>query len=276
MTPPIDAPEPADAGVARIPATRIVGILGGMGPAAGADFTRLFVEACTDILRGRGLAVTDQAFPEHWLAQVPVPDRTRALGCEGPERDAPFEPMARAIGQLASLGACAVAMACNTAHSWHGALQARFPGIELLHAPREVAAHLASRSHRTAALLATQGTYRTGLYESALAEAGIACHLPGEAQREMLMRGIYDGVKAGDLEFARTCIVGVARELLERHGDVPLVMGCTEIPLPLVDAPQARGWTLVNSTEVLARALAARAYAPQGRADTGGNASRPA
>ena len=53
-----------------------VGILGGMGPAAGADFARLFVEACARLLAERGQPVHDQAFPAHWLAQLPVPDRS--------------------------------------------------------------------------------------------------------------------------------------------------------------------------------------------------------
>ena len=63
-------------GQARSP-TRCVGILGGMGPAAGADFVRLFVQACTDFMQQHGWAVCDQSFPTHWLAQVPVPDRTK-------------------------------------------------------------------------------------------------------------------------------------------------------------------------------------------------------
>ncbi|HWT21307.1 MAG TPA: aspartate racemase, partial [Variovorax sp.] len=52
--------------------TNVVGILGGMGPAAGADFVRLFVQACAQQMRARGEPVRDQSFPEHWLAQVPV------------------------------------------------------------------------------------------------------------------------------------------------------------------------------------------------------------
>ncbi|MBL0142557.1 MAG: aspartate/glutamate racemase family protein [Betaproteobacteria bacterium] len=247
--------------VASVHCPHIVGILGGMGPAAGADFLRHFVHACAVRLQELGMAVNDQAFPEHWLAQVPVPDRTHALLATGPERNAPLEPMARAIGQLETLGVRAVAIACNTAHAWHAELQAGFPGIELLHAPREVAARLKAAGRREAALMATQGTYLTGLYETALAEAGIACHLPTEEERAQLMRGIYQGVKADDIDGARMCFVEVGRSLIERHGDVALIMGCTEIPLPLVSAPQARAWTLVNSTDVLACALADRAYA---------------
>lgn len=238
---------------------QVVGILGGMGPAAGADFAQEFVRACTERLEELGVQVTDQAYPEHWIAQLPIPDRTRALEQSGPEHDAPLEPMAWGIAQLERLGARAVAMACNTAHAWHGALQDRFPDVELLHAPREVAAALRARGHCAAALMATRGTYRTGLYATALQHTGIACHLPDEDERETLMRGIYDGVKRGDLAFARACFEDVAHRLVERHGPVPLIMGCTEIPLVLASSPQARAWTLVNATRLLALALARRA-----------------
>jgi aspartate racemase len=240
--------------------TRCVGILGGMGPAAGADFVRLFVQACTAVQQERRQPVTDQDFPEHWLAQLPVPDRTRALAGIGDERAAPLEAMTVAMAKLHALGAQAVAMACNTAHAWHDALQARFPGIELLHVAREVALHLRAADLREACLLATRGTYSSGLYGTALAAAGITCVLPEEADRETLMRGIYAGVKAGDLALALACFVEVGERVRARHGDIALIMGCTEIPLALEAAPQARSWRLVNPACVLAEALAARAY----------------
>src|SRR6476469_6739758 len=91
-TPTLDVNEPAHSGQAGGPSqphritdfispfarstmgqARVVGILGGMGPAAGADFARLFVHACAEHMGKSGVVVSDQAFPEHWLAQVPVP-----------------------------------------------------------------------------------------------------------------------------------------------------------------------------------------------------------
>ncbi|MDM0012752.1 amino acid racemase [Variovorax sp. J22P168] len=241
-------------------ATHTVGILGGMGPAAGADFARLFVEACAGQLRARGLPVRDQAFPEHWIAQVPVPDRSGALESTVLGGHQPLEPMLQALGRLAALGSRAVAIACNTAHAWHGTLQARFPQIEVLHVAREVAAHLAARGVRDAALMATEGTYRVGLYEQAMAAAGIACHLPRADERLLLMRGIYEGVKAGDMALARACFGQVARQLAERHGPAALVMGCTEIPLGLQGDAATKGLPLLDPARVLAGALAARAY----------------
>ncbi|MEO7399691.1 MAG: amino acid racemase [Polaromonas sp.] len=241
--------------------TRAVGILGGMGPAAGADFVALFVQSCAELMQQKGQPVSDQGFPEHWLTQLPVPDRTQALRAEGEHRNAPLEVMASALARLESVGVHAVAMACNTAHAWHAALQARFPCTELLHAPREVAAWLQARGVREVGLLATQGTYRSGLYEPALAQAGITCHLPREDERETLMRGIYEGVKTGDMACAQSCFVEVSERLMRRHGDIALIMGCTEIPLGLAAAPQTASWMLVNPAQVLAQALAVRAYA---------------
>lgn len=240
---------------------RAVGLLGGMGPAAGADFVRLFVQACTEWLQAAGRAVHDQAYPPHWLAQLPVPDRTQALTLGGAAFDATLAPLREAVARLRDLGAVAVAMACNTAHAWHAPLQQALPEIELLHIADETAAALRTRGVGAVGLMATQGTYQQRLYDLALERAGIACLRPDEAGRDRLMHGIYAGVKTGDLTLAERCFVAVGRELRARHGDLPLIMGCTEIPLALQAAPAARDWSLINPTQVLAQALARRAYA---------------
>lgn len=239
-----------------------VGILGGMGPAAGADFTRLFVEACTERMRALGLAVTDQNFPEHWLAQLPVPDRSTALAAaaDAPERDAVLQALRTGLQRLVELGVSSVAIACNTAHAWHGALQASCPEVELLHIARETAAHLLTHGVREAGLLATTGTYRTGLYAEALAQAGIRCVEPDEAGKALLMRGIYEGVKAGNMSLARQCFSDAATRLAIGRPNIALVMACTEIPLALPGCPGMEGHLLVDPGAVLAAALARCAY----------------
>ncbi len=234
-----------------------VGILGGMGPAAGADFVRLFVHSCAEHLRGAGMAVSDQNFPEHWLAQVPMPDRTQALLDARSGAHQPLEPMLQALGRLAALGARSVAIACNTAHAWHAHLQERFPQIELLHMAQEVALHLRAQGLDTVSLMATEGTYRTGLYEAALKARGIACHLPTATQREQITRGIFEGVKAGNMALAAHCFGEVALAL----PDQPIIMGCTEIPLGLQGLGAARHLKLIDPAQVLAASLARRAYA---------------
>jgi aspartate racemase len=243
---------------AALTARHPVGILGGMGPAAGVDFVRLFLSACERCLREHEMPIVDQAFPEHWLAQIPVVDRSRAL--LDPNAPQPLEGMSLAIGRLVALGARTVAVACNTAHAWQAALQREQPDVELLHIARETAAHLRASGVTSVMLLATEGTYRMALYQQAFDACEIRCVLPSAEERHTLMEGIYDGVKASRLELARECFAAVGRALHERHGDLPMVMACTEIPLAMPSADAAREWTLVDPAEVLALALARRAY----------------
>lgn len=118
---------------------------------------------------------------------------------------------------------------------------------------------LRARGTGRVGLLATQGTYSSGIYPKALAEAGLVCHVPLEAERDCLMRGIYSGVKAGDLVFARQQFEKVAGALVNRHAlNVP-VLGCTEIPLVLREINGAPHVQQIDPAQVLAEALADRA-----------------
>ena len=244
----------------RRPQPSAVGILGGMGPAAGADFARLFVDACTDVMRAMGVTVTDQAYPEHWLAQVPIPDRTASLLLGSRGADAPLESMKQVAARLGALGARTLAIACNTAHAWHASLQRCLPDLEVIHGVQEVAIELARRGARDVGLLATAGTYHAGVYQDALEQAGLTCHTPTGPERKLLMEGIYQGVKAGDLPFARRRFEAVSLALAERHGTDAIIMGCTEIPLAMKAGNGQAGLYLADPARIMARVLAARAY----------------
>jgi aspartate racemase len=234
-----------------------VGILGGMGPAAGADFVRLFVQACTALLAARGEPVRDQAFPPHWLAQLPVADRSAALAdAHAPQ---PLDALANGLTELAGLGARAVAIACNTAHAWHGPLQAAVPQVRLLHAMDEVAAVLQARGIARVGLLATQGTYASGLYQQALGRRGIVCAVPQPRERQLVMDGIYLGVKRGEPMRASHAFSVVARELAARHDLGTVILGCTEIPLAWREP--LPGLDAIDPAQVLAQRLAEVAYA---------------
>jgi aspartate racemase len=127
---------------------------------------------------------------------------------------------------------------------------------------RETAQQLAGQGTTSVALMATEGTYRVRLYEQALAEAGLGCHVPTPAERHTITRGIFDGVKAGNMQLAEQCFSDVALRLAERHGPVTIIMGCTEVPLGLQGSAAVAGLDLVDPAQVLAAALARRAYQP--------------
>ena len=74
---------------------------------------RAWLRACTDPMQASGLVVSDQGFPEHGTAQVPVPDGSAALDVSELGAHQPLEPMLQVLSKLAALGATAVASVCN-------------------------------------------------------------------------------------------------------------------------------------------------------------------
>jgi len=62
------------------------------------------------------------------------------------------------------------------------------------------------------------------------------------------------------MDQARADFAAVAQAMRARHGDVPLIMGCTEIPLALPGADSVQGLPLIDPAWELAQALARVAY----------------
>ena len=95
---------------------------------------------------------------------------TAAILGEGPD---PVPEMLSALRNLEACGVDCVIMPCNTAHYFLPRLQAEteIPFISILEVTAEACA--ARYPGKTAALLATDGTVRTGLYDRALEARGV-------------------------------------------------------------------------------------------------------
>ncbi len=238
----------------RIPGRAVAGILAGMGPEAGAKFVEMFVRCCTAELDSQGTYICDQAYPEHWVAQIPFSDRSVALTSSDRGVDKLLSEFTEVTARFVKLGVTHIAIPCNTAHAWHEKLEVLFPSIEFLHIGREVAQFLTEQKITRTVLLATQGTYRSGIYQQTLALHGIVCYVPSNDAQMLLMKGIYEGVKAGDIGFAQKCFSQVAADLSEEYDCNSFILGCTEIPLAFV-APSDE-CVAIDAGLVLARALA--------------------
>lgn len=237
---------------AGLPVAPLVGVLGGMGPAATADFYAKLVRATP--------ARTDQ---EHlrvviW-ADPTVPDRSAALLHDGED---PAPALAAGARALAAAGATLIAVPCNTAHAFLDGVSR--VGVPLVHMIRETALAVASvvPPGSRVGLLATTGTVAAGLYQRELEAVGTEAVLPDERDQDAVMAAI-GAVKAGDVDDARRTLVEAARRLTAR-GARAVVAGCTEIPLALhaddVAVP------VVDPATVLAEAVVARV---RGRAASG-------
>lgn len=212
---------------------KILGVLGGMGPAA----TVAFME--------RVLALTPaDRDADHIRMLVDlnphVPDRH-----EQPE--AAGRTLAEMAARLRDMGAEVLAMPCNTAHAHADGIRAA--GLPFVDMIAETADAAAAAGTRRIGVLATPGG--EALYARALAARGLEMAAPEGADRAAVMAAIF-AVKAGDVGAGPRGEMRRLAAVLVGAGAGAVVAGCTEVPLLIGPADVAV--PLVNSAEALAAA----------------------
>jgi aspartate racemase len=229
--------------------TEIIGILGGMGPAATADFYAKLVSMTP------GHSDQDHLRTVIW-SDPTIPDRTEALLGNGPD---PTPWLLNGSRVLREAGATVIAIPCNTAHAFVPRIADQV-GLPIVHMIGEVARHLTTLrpAVRTAGLLATTGTVHAGLYQEWLDRYGIRLALPDPASQQNEVMPAIRAVKAGNRRAATASLANAARQLTERDAQA-IIAGCTEIPLGLPAG--AVGVPLVDPAVILAQALVRRARA---------------
>jgi aspartate racemase len=216
---------------------RVIGILGGMGPLATADLFRRIIEKTP--------AKRDQDHPRVLIYNDPkIPDRTDFILGRGED---PRPELLAGAKKLEECGADFVIMPCNTAHFFAETVQKGI-GIPLVSMVEETAKRVKKMGIRKVGLLATDGTVKGLVYHRALLRHGVQIALPSKKYQAMVMEGIYDGVKAGDLKKGRELILTVAKRL-ERRSEA-IIAGCTEVSLVL--KPGDLGVPLVDPMDVIA------------------------
>lgn len=217
----------------------ILGVIGGLGPAATTRFMELVIEM-TD-------ASSDQENVDMIVYNFPsIPDRTGyILGCN---LKSPL-PGLLSVGQaLARQGADWVAIPCMTAHYFYPQLAAGIP-VPVIHAIDETTAHLKSLGITRAGILGTDGTIQSGIFSASLRAAGITPLIPEPARQAQVMELIYHDIKAGypaDMTKFRS-----AERSLRRQGAQVIILGCTELSLIKRDRDIGPGF--LDAMEVLAR-----------------------
>ena len=223
---------------------KTIGILGGMGPLATADlFRKIVVMTKADSDNDHIRIFIDN--------NAAIPDRTAAILRGGKD---PTEEMVSALRNLEKCGADCIIVPCNTAHYFIPRLQEMTdtPILNML----EISAREAAQRFpgKRGAILATTGTLSTGLYDRALAAAGVETVVPDEAQQKTLMYLIYDVVKASrPLAEAAELWAKLLEELRGRGADY-FILGCTELPI-LADNLDAPGPFIDPTAELAAAAI---------------------
>jgi aspartate racemase len=221
----------------------MLGVLGGMGPLASAEFMRrltLLTRAARD----------QDHIPALLWSDPRVPDRTAAHQGTGED---PLPALLRGIAALEAAGCGAIVIPCNTAHGWFAPMQAA-TRLPILHIVDAAAAELARLgvAGGTVGVLATAGTLAMRLYQDRLAALGHDCLVPAAAEMAALVTPAIAAVKANRLAEGYAPLAEAATNLVAR-GARAVVLGCTEIPLAIAAGP-ALPFPVADTLDALARA----------------------
>lgn len=230
-----------------------MGVLGGMGPEATADFFAKLVAATPVEREADHLRVLIDSDPT-------VPDRTAAVEGTGPSPAPKLVAMARG---LVAAGAELLVMPCNTAHAFEAEIRAAVPEVPFLSLIEATVAAVAAvpGPPRAVGLLSTAGTLRARIYHAAFERRGMAVLAPGTDDQRAVTAAIA-AVKTGRVtDDVRSALRGVA-EVLVAAGAQVVVTACTELPLLLRDGDLVVGGEpvpVVASTDALVTSTVAAA-----------------
>lgn len=217
-----------------------VGIIGGMGPAATIDLYQKIIAHTQATCDQEHLPLLIDNYPQ-------IEDRTTFIQGKGAS---PAPKLIESAQRLEQGGAQALMLACNTAHYFVPDILP-YINIPIIHIAEEAVKTLAKKypQAKKIAVIATQGTLTSGVYQEQLAKFGLEQQELCLSQQESIMRAIYQGVKAGRTE---DFIEEFNDTLLEINADI-YIAACTEIPLffPYIDLER---FTFIDATDELAQA----------------------
>ncbi len=222
---------------------RVLGVLGGMGPLASAQFM-LRLTLLTPAERDQ------DHVPAVLWSDPRVPDRGAARAGTGPD---PLPALVRGLRGLQAAGCGAVAIPCNTAHGWIEGMRGA-TALPILHIVDAAAEDLRRQGipRGLVGVLGTAATLEMRLYQDRLGALGWECIAPDSAVMAALVTPAIALVKANRVAEAYAPLAEAAG-MLARRGARAVVLGCTEIPLgiaagPTLDVP------VVDTIDALARA----------------------
>jgi len=222
----------------------LVGVLGGMGPAATADFY-------AKLIRNTPAVADQEHIPVVIWADPTVPDRVSSVR-DG--TDAAYPALLYGAQRMRDAGATLGAMPCHTAHFFRERLQqdSGLPFVDMVGETVTAVERLCGRGARVG-VLATAGTLDSGLYQARFADTEVEILIPEPDGQRRVAEAIAM-VKSGRLPAARGLLEDAVSQLRELGADI-VVLACTELPLALGAGDGELGVPVLDPTDLLAVAV---------------------
>ncbi|OGG02680.1 hypothetical protein A2W14_05115 [Candidatus Gottesmanbacteria bacterium RBG_16_37_8] len=221
---------------------KIIGITGGMGPQASAEFYKMLIGKSISNYQARN----NDDFPEILIDSIPVPDFISNIDNLNKARDMLIDRIERMNFYPVNF----IGIACNTAHILIEELRlcSAVPIVSII---EEVKKTILTNGYRRVGLLSTKTTQDRGLYDS-VEDSKIKLLKPNKDLQDLLeeiIRGVIAGKERTELEdkFKIICNYFIKEQKLDT-----VILGCTELPLIF---PGDLDIKSINTLEILANSL---------------------
>lgn len=222
--------------------TKVIGVLGGMGPESTADFYKKLIVQCQQQYG----AQHDQDYPEIFIYNLPIPDIVQGL--QDPDRTT--QMLIDGAKKLESIGVDVIAMPCNTAHYFYPAMAAaiKIPFICIFLA---TAKKIKSLGYTKVALLATETTCTYKSFGDDFERNGIELVYPSPALQNKLTRIILNILAGKKFESDKQNLLSIMN-IMQEQGAQGGILACTDLPIIL--SQKDTDITIFDTTNILAEA----------------------
>ena len=216
-----------------------IGLVGGLGPASTIEYYKGLISLCQ---REYGADV----YPEIVIDSVDMSRHTKAFN----EQDYHLigEYLIKSLNNLKCAGAEITAITANTEHIVWDRIASRLP-LQTISVVDSVIEEIIRLDYKKVLVLATEWTMASGLYDKAIAGAGIVPVLPTKDDQKVIGNLIYPNLENGIVFPAdKLKMIDIAERYIISEKVDAVLLGCTEIPLMIKDNDLST--PVINSTEV--------------------------
>ncbi|WP_339361706.1 cysteate racemase [Vallitalea maricola] len=219
--------------------TKVLGVIGGVGPLSTAYFQELIVKMTN--------AKIDQEHLNMIIFNMPmIPDRTKYILDKS--NDNPVPVLINIAKELEKLNVSYLAMPCITAHHFYDDI-IKETNVEFINVIKETRKLLIDKNVHSVGIMATEGTINSQLFQKEMGKAGIDVKVPSKRMQCYVTELIYDNVKS-DIP-ADTKKYDLVIEDLREQGAEVIIIGCTE--LSLINKEHKVEYKILDTLELLAK-----------------------
>ena len=208
--------------------TKLIGIIGGIGPESTIDYYRLFVS----IYRERR---PDGGYPPLLINSIDLARALKLVSSDDLSGLAAY--MLEEIHRLARAGATHALLSSNTPHIVFDDIEAASP-IPLISIVETACRAAVARKLRRVGLFGTRFTMQGGFYQKVFAREGIEVVIPEPDDQKLIhdtyLNELVNGIVRPE---TRARYIRIAGRMKAEQGIEALILGGTELPLLFRDGP---------------------------------------